>query len=95
MAHKWTYEEDLICARAYIAFVLSTDSEKSEKEMIHNLTLALKSISEGSIRMKIQNFKAISKDLHFEDGVKVTSLSQYSRQSQRAYAQAVKEAVKD
>ncbi len=89
--HVWTWEEDLICARQYVKFIVSRDPQKSEQEMIYNLSLRLKEISIHSIKMKISNLKAISEQFKFNDGVNVSSLSQYSRQSLRAYAQAIEE----
>lgn len=90
--HVWTWEEDLICARQYVKFILSTDAQKSEQEMIYNLSLRLKNISLSSIKMKISNLKAISEKCKWNDGVGVSPLSQYSEQSLRAYYTAIKEA---
>ena len=91
MGHKWTYDEDLACARAYVAFILDKDPRKSLRVMLYNLSRSLPQITQGSIKMKMQNFKAISNDNNFDDGIDLCPLSQYSFQAQCAYRKAMKE----
>ncbi len=93
MGHKWTYEEDLACARAYVEFIMDKDPRKNIRMMIYKLSRILPQISQGSIRMKIQNLKAISNDNNFDDGIDLAPLSQYSFQSQCAYRKAMKEGL--
>ena len=95
MAHRWSYEDDLACARAYFAFVMDTNRYKRIGEVIHNLSLRLPDISPGSIKMKLQNLKAVSIDRGFDDGLSIKPLDQYSLQTMRAHAQAWREIGKD
>ena len=91
MAHRWSFEEDLLCARAYFAHVADPSPYKKIGEVVHNLSLRLPDITPGSIKMKLQNLKAISIDRGFDDGLSIKPLDQYSLQSMRAHAQAWRE----
>lgn len=95
--HAWTYDEDYTCCELYLKFAKDTAAYKSIDELIHRIKKELPQIKEGSIRMKIQNIKYLSKTeaearrlFPNGDGVPISPLWQASEQNRRAFLHALK-----
>ena len=79
----------------YLRFALRESSCRSLAELLEMLSKKLPHIPTGSIRMKIQNIKAISLEFGLDDGVEVSPLDQYSAQSKFAFKCAIKEILRE
>lgn len=77
---KWTLEfETKICEAVINTYVIA-----KSKQSISNFLLVLNNdseITEGSIRMKISNIKAILKELEVDNTIPGGILSNYSKQN--------------
>ena len=82
MAHRWTYEEDYICAKACVRY--KEEEFVNIYDLLRYLSVRLPNISSGSIRMKIQNIKGVCSAYQLPNKLDVSSLDQYSQQCKRA-----------
>ena len=95
--HVWTYHEDYTCCELYLEFAMDTAPYKIIDELIHRIKRELPQLEKGSIRMKIQNIKFLSKTeaearrrFPNGDGVTISPLWQASEQCRRAFLHALK-----
>lgn len=89
--HRWTFDEDLICCRKFLEYYVIEKSNEEISKFLAMLSLEVPAVSEGSLRMKVQNIKYLSMRAGFSDSVSIKWLSQYSVQCEKAFKQAVKE----
>ena len=90
--HRWTYREDLFCCERYIENYIEKQCNISAQDFIYELSVELKTISEGSLRMKVQNIKQIVLEENLYDNLNISPLSQYSRQCKMAFTAAMRKA---
>ena len=89
--HRWTMEEDLICCKQFLEYYVVKKSNIEIIQFLKMLSVKVPDVSEGSLRMKIQNIKYLSVSAGFSDSAAIKWLSQYSVQCEKAFKQAVKE----
>ena len=90
--HRWTYEEDLFCCERYVENYIKNHYDVSAQHFIYELGVELKAISEGSLRMKVQNIKQIVLEENLYDSLNISPLSKYSRQCKQAFNAAMRKA---
>ena len=83
--HRWTYAEDFYCCLHYLWSVFEYVGDDSLTTLVNMLAEDIPHIDRGSLRMKLQNIKAIALDLGLEDRLTFTPLNNYSRQCKRAF----------
>ena len=89
--HRWTMEEDLICCMRFLECYVIQKSDMDITRFLQILSKEVPAVSEGSLRMKIQNIKYLTMREGIKDTAAIKWLSQYSMQCERAFGQAVKE----
>ena len=89
--HRWTMEEDFICCKRFLEFYVIQKSEMDIVSFLKMLAKEVPDVTEGSLRMKIQNIKYLSTREGFVDSLPLSWLSQYSMQCEQAFKQATKE----
>lgn len=87
--HRWTLEEDEICCRRFIEYYVVKKSAMHITQFFQMLSKEVPEVSEGSLRMKIQNVKYLSMRGKLEDTASIKPLSQYSMQCERAFKKTV------
>lgn len=87
--HRWTLEEDAICCRRFLEYYVVKQSNLDFVQFLQMLRKEVPGVSEGSLRMKVQNIKYLSIQAGLKDTANVKWLSQYSMQCERAFNQAL------
>ncbi len=86
--HRWSLEDDYVCCKAYLEYVFLNEIDYGVKELIERIYLKLPHISRGSIRMKLQNIKAVALECGLEDSLEISPLTNYSARCMRAFQMA-------
>lgn len=89
--HRWTMAEDLICCKKFLEHYVINKSNMEFVQFLKMLSTEVPEVSEGSLRMKIQNIKYLSVQAGLTDCAPIKWLSQYSMQCEKAFEQAIKE----
>lgn len=89
--HRWTEEEDEICCKRFLEVYVVKKSNMDTVQFLQILAREVPSVSEGSLRMKIQNVKYLAARAGLKDTSTLKWLSQYSMQCERAFDKAIKE----
>lgn len=74
--HHWTYEENKICCEMYYKYYVVKKKHIEVDEIIKLLRKKLSHISEGSLKMKLQNIKSLLPNIL--DTCPLTPLEHYS-----------------
>lgn len=89
--HRWTVEEDSICCRRFLECYVIQQSSMDMSQFLQLLAKEVPDVSEGSLRMKIQNIKYLAMQSGLKDTAAIKWLSQYSMQCERAFYKALNE----
>ena len=89
--HRWTMEEDMICCKKFLECYVVNQSNIDTVQFLKMLAKEVPAVSEGSLRMKIQNIKYLSERAGIKNTCMLRWLSQYSMQCERAFYQVLKE----
>ena len=89
--HRWTMEEDMICCRRFLENYVVNKTNIDTVQFLKMLAKEVPAVSEGSLRMKIQNVKYLSVRAGLKDTLPLKWLSQYSMQCERAFYQVLRE----
>ena len=89
--HRWTVDEDKICCRRFLECYVVNQSNMDTVTFLKKLAKEVPAVSEGSLRMKIQNVKYLSVRAGLKDTSPLRWLSQYSMQCERAFYQVLEE----
>ena len=87
--HRWTMDEDLICCKRFLEVYVIEQSDIDTVSFLQRLAKEVPEVSEGSLRMKIQNIKYLASQYGFEDSSSITSLGPGSMQCERAFNEAM------
>ena len=82
--HRWTMEEDLICCKRFLEYYVVDQSDVDTVTFLQTLAKEVPDVSDGSLRMKIQNIKHLANLHGLEDSSSITSLGPGSMQCERA-----------
>ena len=83
--HRWTMEEDEICCRRFLEYYVINKSNVDTVQFLQTLAKEVPDVSEGSLRMKIQNIKYLTVRAGLKDSSTLKWLSQYSMQCEKAF----------
>ena len=83
--HRWTMEEDEICCRRFLEYYVINKSNVDTVQFLQMLSKEVPDVSEGSLRMKIQNIKYLTVRAGLKDSSALKWLSQYSMQCEKAF----------
>ena len=83
--HRWTLEEDEICCKRFLEYYVINQSTIDTVQFLQMLAREVPNVSEGSLRMKIQNIKYLSVQAGLKDSSTLKWLSQYSMQCEKAF----------
>ena len=83
--HRWTMEEDLTCCERFLQVYVVEKRDMDTVSFLQSLAKEVPEVSEGSLRMKIQNIKYLSKQNGLDDSSSITSLGPGSMQCERAF----------
>lgn len=83
--HRWTMEEDLTCCERFLQVYVVEKSDIDTVSFLQSLAKEVPEVSEGSLRMKIQNIKYLTKQAGLDDSSSITSLGPGSMQCERAF----------
>ena len=86
--HKWNYAEDFNCCVFYLWSVFMNVGDDRLTALVDILAEDIRHIDRGSLRMKLQNIKAIALDAGLEDRFTFTPLNRYSKQCAEAFDRA-------
>lgn len=86
--HKWTFAEEYNCCLHYIWCVFDYMGDDSLKTIVDMLAEEMPHIDRGSLRMKIQNIKAVALDAGLEDRFEFSPLSKYTLLCKMAFRAA-------
>ncbi len=89
--HRWTMEEDLICCKRFLQVYVIEKSDMDTVSFLQSLAKEVPEVSEGSLRMKIQNIKHLASLEGLENSSLITSLGPGSMQCKSALKQAMEE----
>lgn len=89
--HRWTMAEDLICCKRFLETYVIQQKDTDTVQFLQMLVKEVPEVSEGSLRMKIQNIKFLATEEGIEDTSTITSLRQYSMQCKNAFYQTLNE----
>ncbi|MBR3785501.1 MAG: hypothetical protein IKJ77_03770 [Firmicutes bacterium] len=89
--HRWTMEEDLICCKRFLQVYVIEKSDMDTVSFLQSLAKEVPEVSEGSLRMKIQNIKHLTSLEGLENSSLITSLGPGSMQCKSALKQAMEE----
>lgn len=90
-AHRWTVAEDEICCQRFLECYVVEKNNLDTVQFLQMLAKEVPDISEGSLRMKVQNIKYLAVQAGLKDTSALTCLSQYSLQCEKAFKKAVRE----
>jgi hypothetical protein len=83
--HRWTMEEDLTCCERFLQVYVVEQSDIDTVSFLQKLAKEVPEVSEGSLRMKIQNIKYLTSQAGLKDSSSITSLGPGSMQCERAF----------
>ncbi len=89
--HRWTLEEDLICCEQFLTHYVIEKRDTDTVQFLQQLAKEVPEVSEGSLRMKIQNVKYLAAREGLEDSSSITSLGPGSMQCERAFKLVMEE----
>ena len=89
--HRWTMEEDEICCKRFLEYYVIDKSNIDIVQFLKIIAREVPDVSEGSLRMKIQNIKYLTVQAGLKDTSSIKWLSQYSMQCERAFKKALQE----
>lgn len=89
--HRWTLEEDTICCCRFLECYVIQQSRMDTVTFLQMLSKEVPNVTEGSLRMKIQNIKYLASQAGLKDSSTIKWLSQYSMQCAKAFRQAMSE----
>ena len=89
--HRWTMEEDAICCKRFLEYYVIKQSSMDTTDFLKMLAKEVPEVSEGSLRMKIQNVKYLTVQAGLKNTSNIRWLSQYSSQCETAFKQAAAE----
>lgn len=89
--HRWTMKEDEICCKRFLECYVLDKSSVDFVKFIRALLKEVPEVSEGSLRMKIQNVKYLSMREGLKDTSTIKPLRQYSMQCEQAFKKTVLE----
>lgn len=89
--HHWTMEEDIICCKRFFEYYVIKQSDIDTVQFLQMIKKEIPNISEGSLRMKIQNIKYLAMQEGLKDTSTIKCLSQYSTQCKKAFKQIMNE----
>lgn len=89
--HRWTLEEDTICCRRFLECYVLQKSNMDTAQFLQMLSKEVPDVSEGSLRMKIQNIKYLAEQAGLKNTCTIKWLSQYSMQCAKAFRQVMQE----
>ena len=87
--HRWTMIEDEICCKRFLENYVVNKSSMDTVQFLQMLTKEVPDVSEGSLRMKIQNIKYLTVQAGLKDTSKLKWLKQYSSQCEKAFKKAL------
>lgn len=87
--HRWTMTENEICCKRFLEYYVVKQSNMDTAQFLQMLAKEVPDVSEGSLRMKIQNVKYLSVQAGLKDTSTLKWLSQYSIQCERAFKKAL------
>ena len=85
MKHSWTTDEIRTITEYYIDTFIVRKKKQSEKATICDLQNLLPNISSGSIRMKIQNCKALEIEHNLSGSLNISSLRNASKEHREMF----------
>lgn len=83
--HRWTAEEDETCCRRFLEYYVINKSDIDTVQFLKMLAKEVPDISEGSLRMKIQNIKYLTVQAGLKDSSTIKGLSQCSAKCEKAF----------
>ena len=89
--HRWTMEEDEICCKRFLEYYVIDKSNIDIVQFLKIIAKEVPDVSEGSLRMKIQNIKYLTVQAGLKDTASIKWLSQYSMQCEKAFNKALQE----
>lgn len=89
--HRWTTEEDEICCKRFLEYYVIDKSNIDIVQFLKIIAKEVPDVSEGSLRMKIQNIKYLTVQAGLKDTSSIKWLSQYSMQCKKAFNKALQE----
>jgi len=89
--HRWTLEEDLICCKRFLEVYVIEKRDMDTVSFLQSLAKEVPEVSEGSLRMKIQNIKYLTTHAGLDDSSLITSLGPGSMQCERAFQETLEE----
>jgi len=89
--HRWTLEEDLICCKRFLEVYVIEKRDMDTVSFLQSLAKEVPEVSEGSLRMKIQNIKYLTTHAGLDDSSQITSLGPGSMQCERAFQETLEE----
>lgn len=89
--HRWTMEEDEICCKRFLEYYVINESDINTVQFLKILAKEVPDVSEGSLRMKIQNIKYLTVQAGLKDTSTIKWLSQYSMQCETAFNKALQD----
>lgn len=89
--HRWTMEEDSICCKRFLERYVIQQSNMDTMQFLQMLAKEVPDVSEGSLRMKVQNIKYLTMRAGLKDSSTLKWLSQYSAQCEKEFYRALRE----
>ena len=89
--HRWTMEEDGICCKRFLEYYVIKQSNMDTIQFLQMLAKEVPNVSEGSLRMKVQNIKYLTVRAGLKDSSTLKWLSQYSAQCEKEFYRALRE----
>lgn len=89
--HRWTIEEDMVCCKRFLEYYVIQRSTLDTVQFLKLLAKEVPNVSEGSLRMKIQNIKYLTVKEGLKDTSTIKWLSQYSMQCENAFKNALQD----
>lgn len=89
--HRWTMEEDLTCCERFLQVYVVEKRDMDTVSFLQSLAKEVPEVSEGSLRMKIQNIKYLASQAGLSDSSSITSLGPGSMQCERAFKLVVED----
>ena len=88
---KWLYDEDKYCCDEFVRKYIIERDYSSASIFVHNLSLKLKNLDAGSIKMKISNIVYMVNFLKIKHTCDIAPLSNFSDQNIIALIESLKE----
>lgn len=87
--HKWTFEEDYISCREFLATYAVNKSHQEIESFLSFLSPKIPAVTKSSLRMKLQNIKNLAINNGIFDTASIKPLTGYSAQCEHAFYQAM------